>query len=144
MPFVIATDDRSSIEGGSENPSGTLVKWYYLGNGKWTKDIGRAQRMNDEDAAMTLVRLKDTLPRQKFSFIVVDQLPIVAELAAMDPAEISRLRKVANEFRDSMKSGYEYGQPPPIHEPRIYKIGEKQCLCKACVKRLLDLFPDIR
>jgi len=142
MPFVIATEMKSEvIQGGSPNPAGKAVVWFFVGMGKWTRDIGRAQRYDDEGAATAMVVLKDGLPNQKFVFILVDQLPISAEAASLDPAELERLRKVAKEFRESIASGYEYGQPPPLHEPRLYKVGDRQCLCKACVRRVLDLFP---
>jgi hypothetical protein len=144
MPFVIASEVREAIHGGSENPAGLPVKWYYLGTGKWTKDLGRAQRYNDMDAAMQLVLLKDMLPNLKFSFMVVDQLPLAAEAAAMDPAELDRLRKLAREMKQSKDSGYEFKPVPPPHEARIYKIGERQCVCPLCVERLLALFPDVQ
>lgn len=144
MPFVIATEIRASIEGGSENPSGALVKWYFLGHGKWTRDIGRGKRLDDEDAAMQMVLLKDTLPNQKFTFVIVDQLPLAAEAARMDPSELDRLRKLAVSYKELRDQGYEFKPVPPPHEPRIYKIGEKQCDCPLCVQRLIDLFPDLR
>lgn len=144
MPFVIATDDRSSMQGGSENPSGALVRWFFISQTKWTKDIGRAKRMDDEDAAMQMVLLKDALPKLKFLFMVVDLLPVSAEAAAMDPSEIDRLRKLAMEFKRQMADGYVFVELPSPHQPRIYKIGEKQCNCILCVSRLIALFPDLR
>lgn len=144
MPFVIASEVRASMLGGSENPAGVPVKWYYLGTGKWTKDLGRAQRYDDMDAATQLVLLKEALPNLKFSFLVVDQLPLAAEAAAMDPVELVRLRKVARELKQSKDSGYEFKPVPPPHEARIYKVGERQCVCPLCVDRLLGLFPDLK
>lgn len=143
MPFVIATESKLAIEGGSPNPVGQPVKWFFLGMGRWTKDIGRAKRYSDEEAAEQLVLLKDALKGQRFTFVVVDQLPLAAEAAAMDPAEIERLRKVAREFKQSKDSGYAFKPRPTPHEPRIYKIGERQCVCPLCVERLLGLFPDL-
>lgn len=145
MPFVIATEIRASMQGGSENPAGTPVKWYFLGGAKWTRDMGRAKRYDDShDAAMAMVLLHDALPNQKFSFLVVDQLPLAAEAAGMDPAELDRLRLLAREFKEFVKSGYEFKNLPAPHEPRIYKIGEKQCQCRLCVERLIGLFPDLQ
>lgn len=143
MPFVIATETKMAVvAGGSPNPSGAAVVWYYQGMGKWTKSIDQAARFDDEQAAMNLVLLKDVLPRHKFTFIVVDQKAVTAELAAMDPAEVHRLRALAAELRVGIKGGYTHGEPPPLHEARVYKIGERQCLCRICVQRLLDLFPE--
>lgn len=143
MPFVIATETMlASVAGGSPNPAGRPVVWYYSGMGKWTKNIAQAERYDDEQAAITFVLLKDTLPTHKFTFLAVDQKAVSAEAAAMDPAELERLRKVATEFRASIAAGYSYGAPPPLHEARIYKIGDRQCLCQLCVNRLLDLFPE--
>jgi hypothetical protein len=145
MPFVIATQIKTPvIPGGSPNPAGQAVAWYFCGLGKWTRDIGKAKRFNDDDAATQFVLLKDTLPNQKFTFIVVDQLPIAAELAAMDPSEITRLGKLAVKYRRQMEEGYAFTDLPAPHEPRIYKVGEKQCECKLCIGRLLNLFPDIK
>lgn len=141
MPFVIATEVKGYMSGGSSNPTGAPVPWYFCGLGKWTRDIGKAKRLDDEEAAMRFVLLKDTLPRMKFTFIVVDQLPPAAELSAMDPAEIMRLAKLAAKFRDQIARGYAFTDLPGPHEPRIYKIGERQCECKGCVQRLLALFP---
>ena len=145
MPFVIATQIKTpDIQGGSSNPAGQAVAWYFCGLGKWTRDIGKAKRFNDDDAATQFVLLKDTLPNQKFTFIVVDQLPIAAEMAAMDPAEIHRLSRLATDYRIHLNAGYAFVDLPAPHEPRIYKIGEKQCECKGCVNRLLALFPEIQ
>jgi hypothetical protein len=144
MPFVIATDVKGYMSGGSSNPSGAPVVWYFCGLGKWTRDIGKAKRFNDDDAATQFVLLKDTLPRMKFTFIVVDQLPPAAELSAMDPAEITRLGKLAVKYRRQIEDGYAFTNLPAPHEPRIYKIGERQCECRLCIDRLLGLFPDMR
>lgn len=144
MPFVIATESRQTIEGASPNPTGLPVQWYFMGMGRWTKELGRGKRFDAEDASMQLVLLKDSLPRQKFTFMVVDQLPIAAEAAAMDPAELVRLRKAAVEMKQCRDSGYEFKPVPPPHEPRIFKVGEKQCVCPLCAARLIDLFPDLR
>jgi ATP:corrinoid adenosyltransferase len=144
MPFVIATQIKTPvISGGSPNPAGQAVAWYFCGLGKWTRDIGKAKRFNDDDAATQFVLLKDTLPNQKFTFIVVDQLPIAAELAAMDPSEIGRLAKLSAEYRALLATGYVFTDLPAPHEPRIYKIGQKQCDCKGCVDRLVNLFPGL-
>ncbi len=145
MPFVIATEVKAALmPGGSPNPAGTLVQWYYLGHGKWTREMGRAQRYDDMDAATQMVLLKDLLPKQRFTFLVVDQLPVAAEAAAMDPAELVRLRKLAREFKLQIIGGYDFKELPAPHEPRIYKIGQRQCQCKLCVQRLIDLFPELR
>jgi hypothetical protein len=144
MPFVIATEMRPTISGGSANPTGTPVKWYYLGNRRWTKDLGRAQRFDAEDAAWQLVLLKDTLKNMKFTFIVVDLLPLAAEASAMDPAELDRLRILARDFKKLLSEGYQFMELPAPHEPRIFKIGEKQCQCAHCVERVIGLFPDLQ
>ena len=145
MPFVIATQLKTPvIQGGSPNPAGQAVAWYFCGLGKWTRDIGKAKRFNDDDAATQFVLLKDTLPNQKFTFIVVDQLPIGIELAMMDPSEIDRLRRLAKEFRRQKAIGIGFVDLPAPHEPRIYKIGEKQCQCSLCVDRVLNLFQEIK
>jgi len=145
MPFVIATDMKVLMQGGSENPGGKPVRWYFLGGTKWTRDMGRAKRYDDsEEAAMAMVLLKDALPTQKFSFMVVDQLPLAVEAATMDPSELDRLRLLAREFKEYLKTGYEFVVLPAPHEPRLYKIGEKQCQCRPCVDRLIGLFPDLQ
>lgn len=143
MPFVIATGSMLSIEGGSPNPVGKAVQWYFMGMGKWSRDIGKGKRYDAEEASMQLVLLKDKLPNQKFTFMVVDQLPLAAEAASMDPAELERLAKLARSYWDLRAQGYSFSPVPPPHEPRIYKVGEIQCECPMCVDRLIALFPEL-
>ena len=53
------------------------------------------------------------------------------------------LRLLAREFKEYKKAKYEFMELPAPHEPRIYKIGERQCQCRLCVERLIALFPDL-
>lgn len=142
MPFVISTEIRQTIPGGSPNPSGIAVPWYYLGKGKWTREMGRAERFSEQDAEQQLLQLRDVLPKQKFKFLVVDQLPLAAEAAALSLEDLERLTKLAAEFREFVAGGYQFMELPAPHEPRIYRAGERQCQCKLCVDRLLALFPE--
>jgi hypothetical protein len=141
MPFAIATEPLRSMPGHREEPGAAPAVWYYAGTGRWTKNIREAKLYDDVGAAETLTLLVNVHEGIKMSFRVLTRDLDGTEVSVMDPAERARLRQLAEQYRARISSGLTYTAVVPLHEPRIYHIGERQCECAGCVKRLLDLFP---